>query len=205
MSENKKINIILIRHAKSAHQISAGAVFAGSMVDAGITETGEKEARELATRLANQGQIDFILSSKLKRSMQTANIIATEVLKQTKKEILVMNTPEIAEMDFGKFSGHNVAWVKERYPEEYRTFSIRDLEEFNFPDGEKYSDMIKRIRRLLKKISRLNKGKVLIVGHAVFNRIFLSYLFPQKPDLWKKDDFPHERIDNFSLNINDYA
>lgn len=114
-----------------------------------LTDKGKEQAAELRDRLLAT-HIDAILSSDLKRSMDTASIVAGT------RGIGILATPLLRERDWGSFTG--------RY--------IPDLKGEQWPDDiESLEQLATRARAFLSYISdNFPDMNVLAVGHGIINK-----------------------------------
>ena len=114
-----------------------------------LNETGERQARQLAARLAGT-HIDAFVSSDLKRAFDTATIVAAGRGKP------VAVTPLLRERDWGDFTGRYIPDLKgEPWPENVET-------------AER---LLERARRFLDYIKVEYPGMcVLAVGHGIINK-----------------------------------
>ncbi|OQA52869.1 MAG: putative phosphoserine phosphatase 2 [candidate division WS2 bacterium ADurb.Bin280] len=185
--------VYLIRHAKATHNRYDGkAIFAGGRVDSDLTSEGESEAREMG-RLLKDKDIKVIVHSPLKRSKHTAQIIKSEISDKTDVEMVELKG--IEEVDVGEFTDKTREEITKIYCKELEIFLQGDVEKWNFPGGESFSELKLRVARVieaLKKVAR--QGGVLIVGHGMFNRVILSIIAPSEESLWKPTSYPHDKI-----------
>ena len=142
--------IFLVRHGETvdnARQIMQGRV------QGDLNERGREQALETARRLADE-HIDVVISSDLRRAVQTAEIIAQP------HGLPVVQTPLLEERDWGSFTG--------RY--------IPDLRGEQWPDDiESEADLLSRARTLLIYIAATYPGKrVVAVGHGIINKAILA-------------------------------
>jgi phosphohistidine phosphatase len=96
------LDVFLLRHGEAGRKITAG----GSDFRRPLTAAGEKEISEIARSIKKIGiKFDAILTSPLKRTQQTADIVAKELKAQKKtrqsKELL----PEGNRSDFYRIVG----------------------------------------------------------------------------------------------------
>ena len=138
--------LLLMRHGETidnARQLMQGQV-QGQLNATGI-EQAEAVRDEWATR-----HIDAIVSSDLKRSYDTACIVARP------HGLSVVTTPLLRERDWGDFTG--------RY--------IPDLKGLPWPDNvEKLDHLLHRARLFLQYIYKVYPGQtVLAVGHGIINK-----------------------------------
>lgn len=142
--------IFLVRHGETvdnARQIMQGRV------QGDLNERGREQALETARRLADE-HIDVVISSDLRRAVQTAEIIAQP------HSLPVVQTPLLEERDWGSFTGR----------------FIPDLRGEQWPDDiESEADLLSRARTLLIYIAATYPGKrVVAVGHGIINKAILA-------------------------------
>jgi probable phosphoglycerate mutase len=124
-----------------------------------LNENGVQQAREFSEQWKNK-EIDIILASDLKRSIDTARIIAEP------HQLEVLTTPLLRERDWGSFTGR----------------FIPDLKGEVWPDDiETLENLLSRAGEFIAYVKRTFPGKkVLAVGHGIINKAIQSYYY-QKP------------------------
>ena len=142
--------IFLVRHGETidnARQIMQGRT------QGDLNENGREQAQQVAQRLADE-HIDVVISSDLRRAVQTAEIIAAPY------GLSVSTTPLLEERDWGGFTG----------------CYIPDLRGKEWPDDiESEADLLTRARSLLIYIAATFPGKrVVAVGHGIINKAILA-------------------------------
>ena len=148
--------LYLVRHGETvdnANQIMQG------QTQGKLNENGIKQARELSEQWKDKA-IDIILASDLKRSIDTARIIAEP------HRLEVLTTPLLRERDWGSFTGRFIPDLK----------------------GEVWPDDIETLENLLSRAGEFiayvkqtfPEKKVLAVGHGIINKAIQSYYY-QKP------------------------
>lgn len=142
--------ILLVRHGETvdnARQIMQG------QTQGELNEQGRRQAREVADRLKDE-PVDVVLSSDLRRAVQTAEIIARPHLQA------VRTTPLLRERDWGSFTGR----------------FIPDLKGIVWPDDiESEESLLQRARSFLIYIAATYPGKrVVAVGHGIINKAILA-------------------------------
>ena len=121
-----------------------------------LTAEGRRQARQVSEELAAL-HIDAVVSSDLKRSFDTACIVAEP------HALKVATTPLLRERDWGDFTG--------RY--------IPDLKGQPFPDGvERLEQLLHRARLFLHYIYKEYQGlTVLAVGHGIINKAIQAVFY----------------------------
>ena len=104
--------LYLVRHGETvdnANQIMQG------QTQGELNENGVQQAREFSEQWKNK-EIDIILASDLKRSIDTARIIAEP------HQLEVLTTPLLRERDWGSFTGRFIPDLKgEVWPDDIET------------------------------------------------------------------------------------
>lgn len=124
-----------------------------------LTEHGRQQAAEVRDQL-RQLAVDAVVASDLRRSIQTATIIAEP------HGLPVVSTPLLRERDWGSFTG--------RY--------IPDLKDEVWPDDIETLDcLLQRAQRFLEYIVTNYKGQTVVaVGHGIVNKAIQAVFF-RKP------------------------
>lgn len=148
--------LYLIRHGETVDNV---AQIMQGQTQGCLTEHGREQAEEVAARLAKK-KIDAIVSSDLRRAIQTAEIIST------RHGLPVSVTPLLRERDWGSFTG--------RY--------IPDLKDEVWPeDIESLDCLLERAQRFLEYIMTNYEGQTVVaVGHGIVNKA-IQAVFYHKP------------------------
>lgn len=138
--------LILVRHGETVD--NANRIMQGQ-TQGQLNETGMRQAEEVADRLAGE-HIDAVVSSDLKRSYDTACIIAN------RHRLNVSTTELLRERDWGGFTG--------RY--------IPDLKDEKWPDDiESLDHLLCRAKNFLDFVcSEYPDCRVVAVGHGIINK-----------------------------------
>ena len=145
--------LYLVRHGETvdnANQIMQG------QTQGQLNENGIKQAREFSEEWKNK-PLDVVIASDLKRSVDTAKIIAEP------HHLEVLSTPLLRERDWGSFTG--------RY--------ILDLKGETWPDDiETLENLLSRAGEFIAYVKRTFPGKkVLAVGHGIINKAIQSVYY----------------------------
>ncbi len=148
--------LYLVRHGETvdnANQIMQG------QTQGELNENGVQQAREFSEQWKNK-EIDIILASDLKRSIDTARIIAEP------HQLEVLTTPLLRERDWGSFTGRFIPELKgEVWPDDIETLE----------------NLLSRAGEFIAYVKQTFPGKkVLAVGHGIINKAIQSYYY-QKP------------------------
>ena len=141
-----KTVLYLVRHGETvdnANQIMQG------QTQGELNENGLRQARELSESWKDR-EIDVVLASDLKRSMDTARIIAEP------HQLEVLTTPLLRERDWGGFTGCFIPSLKgEVWPDDIETLE----------------NLLSRAGEFITYVKTTFPGKkVLAVGHGIINK-----------------------------------
>ena len=148
--------LYLVRHGETvdnANQIMQG------QTQGELNENGMKQAREFSEEWKDKS-IDVVIASDLKRSVDTARIIAEP------HGLEVVSTPLLRERDWGSFTGRYIPELKgEVWPDDIETLE----------------NLLSRAGEFIAYVRQTFPGKkVLAVGHGIINKAIQSVYF-QKP------------------------
>ena len=145
--------IYFIRHGESEANLKG--LFAGQRDDSLLTEKGKEQAKVTAQAILETGVIfNRVISSPLKRSLETANIIAGVIGFDFS---LVGIDPHITEYDMGGLTGT----------------PIKNISSIALSQGEgaEDSELFKaRVVSCIKELS-VEPGNILLVSHAGVGRV----------------------------------
>lgn len=114
------------------------------ITDVELTEKGIEQAKELAD-IVKKYNIDTILSSPLKRAVETSRIVAD------KNNIILQIEESLIEQNYGIYEG--VDRKDDNFLANKRNFAYR------YPDGESMMQVAYRIYGLIDKIKEQYQGK----------------------------------------------
>ena len=145
--------LYLVRHGETidnAHQIMQG------QKQGELNENGLRQAREFRDKWEHR-EIDVVLASDLKRSIDTASIIAAP------HGLEVVTTPLLRERDWGSFTGRYIPSLKnEIWPD----------------DVETLENLLSRAGEFIAYVKKTYpEKKVLAVGHGIINKAVQAVYF----------------------------
>jgi broad specificity phosphatase PhoE len=134
--------------------------------DTELNETGRQQAAELAARLDGIA-LDAVYSSQLRRSRDTAQVVAGESG--------VVSLAELNEQQLGEFEG---AYLDGRDPDVAAEFERRSADPYDtMGGGESIEQHLARVEKAVEQIrGRHPSGQILIVGHGGTNAQILRAL-----------------------------
>lgn len=178
--------IVLIRHGQTEWNITGR--FQGQS-DVKLTETGKKQASELAERFPFN-KIDAVYASDLSRAMYTAKAIADRF------GLEVTPLPEVREFHFGEWEGLTYNQICEGWPAAIENFFDKP-DELQAPNGESFPVVQQRAVAGINELVKKHEGQVIaIVAHGAVNRTILAEALglPLR-NLWRI------RQDNTAVNV----
>ena len=154
---------VLLRHGDT--QLSPEHRFCG-LRDLPLSANGTRQAKAAAGRLASGAPIDAVVSSPLRRAVDTAVIAATEL------GLTPVTDADLRETDFGDWDGFTLEEVQQRWPAAVAAWR-RDPEQAP-PGGESFADTSRRVDRACDRLLRDHSGQtVLVVSHVTPIKIML--------------------------------
>ena len=144
------MSLFVVRHTQTDWNIDHRAQ---GKVNIGLNKQGILQAQELARQLKDY-DIDLIISSPLRRTVQTSNII------NKNRNIPIIYDKRISERDFGEFEG--------KKPETYIAQGFWNYEKnVKYEKAESIKPFFKRVYAFLNQIERRRTDKnILLVTHG---------------------------------------
>jgi Fructose-2,6-bisphosphatase len=149
--------LLLLRHGETP--LSVEKRFSG-VGDPMLTAKGVAQAEAAAARLSREPyRIDVIVSSPLKRALQTAEPVAA----RTGLDVAV--DEGLRETDFGAWEGHTFAEIQQRWPD-LLTAWLADPGVAP-PGGESFEQTSRRVEAAVTRLISRHQGRtVLVVSHV---------------------------------------
>ncbi len=152
----------VMRHGEATHLIEGVMSCKPEISDKhGLTDLGREQVAESVKRMIAEQDIPTIIyHSPLRRTRETAELVRDLIEQKTGKKITLISEDRIHEEDFGDLDGHgrDEEGAYRNTPEEYIYKQ--------FPHGESYADMRKRMGVFLYDVdTKHEKEHILIVTH----------------------------------------
>jgi probable phosphoglycerate mutase len=163
--------LYVCRHGESV--LNAQRIFAGR-IDTPLTENGREQAK-LAGQDAQQYEIDLIMTSPLKRTVETADLVA-DAMKYPKDKIIVNEL--FLERALGAMEG--MSWDHVRGFDPYTGLESKE-------------ELKARAHEALQLIHKQPATNVLLVSHGSFLLAMLKLLNPKA----LSEELPNARIVEF--------
>jgi probable phosphoglycerate mutase len=156
MTSNSGLHLTLVRHGQTP--CSARGVYCGRGCDPELTPRGQQTARDLA-QAATPGSFAALYSSPQRRAQQTLAPLAQAVGQR------VHVLPELCELDYGLWDGHDRASLQRLWPEDFAAWWA-DPAARAPAHGETACMLWQRIQRALQKICRHHAPDAQAAGAA---------------------------------------
>ncbi len=162
-----RTEFVIVRHGQTHGNVTR-TLQGQSNTD--LDETGIRQVNLLGQRLKNQPAFDAIISSDLKRAIDTAQILLHYIGGN------IIPNPALREWNLGILEGRNWQELQREYPEIMNSF-LNSHVDVEVPGGERRSEMEKRVAGCLDKLASEHAGKrLLLVTHggalrAIFRHI----------------------------------
>lgn len=165
--------LILVRHGES--QLNRDGIFYGQL-DPELTEKGVRQAEE-AKEVLRDFHYDEIYVSDLVRARDTARIL-------NHRELEVIETERLRELNFGIFEGLKYDEILEKYPEEEALWR-EQWQDYDYENGESVRELQKRAVEFVEEKIEEDKD-ILVVAHwGVINCVLSHYLTGGLEGYWK--------------------
>ncbi|EGW38205.1 alpha-ribazole phosphatase [Desulfosporosinus sp. OT] len=137
-------------------------------LDLPLSAQGEEQAKALKNFFC-QVPLDNIYCSDLKRSQQTAHIIASV------HQIVPVAHVGLRELNMGDWDGELFSSIKTKHPMEFKLRG-EDIANYSPPKGESFSVCYKRVIPVFESLAQSDGTTILIIGHAGANRVILCHI-----------------------------
>lgn len=164
--------IILVRHGET--ELNVRGIYFGHM-DPPLNEKGKDQAQK-AMEILKDVDYDKIYTSDLNRAFETANIV-------NHKNIELVSTESLREINFGIFEGYSYKELQEKYPEELR--ASEDWRNYNYITGESVTEMQNRAIKFIDDVVNLDETTVLVSHWGPINTILSYYISSGLDSYWK--------------------
>ncbi len=156
--------IILVRHGQTVWNKEAR--FRGQ-ADVPLNDFGLRQAEITGRYVASRWPVVAVYASPLKRTMQTAEVIAAA------QGLAAQPFDGLLDVNFGQWQGELSDEIARRYPEDFQRW-LDAPHTLRFPDGETLDEVEVRVKTGLDEIvARHPDDAVALVSHTVANRVLL--------------------------------
>jgi probable phosphoglycerate mutase len=172
--------LVLLRHGATVH--TPDRRFSGSGGDdPPLSDDGRRQVLLAADVLASSGRVDAIVCSPLRRTRETAQVVADRL------GLPVREDEAWRECSFGQWDGLTMAQVQERWPEELAAWQASTS--VAPPGGESFDDVERRVRVARDRtLARHPRQRVLVVTHVTPIKQLVRLAIGCGPEaLWRLD------------------
>jgi len=148
----------------------------GGWGDLPLSDKGREQAK-LKLKVLKDLKIERVLSSPLKRAIETARIVAQGLGLKSEKWLYLKERNT-----YGLMSQEVKAEIKKKYPELHDAY---EKDEYVM-GSERYDDFVDRLKVMVQKIQEFPAEVVLALTHGVFLKAFCKEFLGKKLD--KKED-----------------
>ena len=150
-----------------------------------LYKKGIEQAKKLAD-IVKKHNIDIILSSPLKRAIETSQIVAD------KNDITLQVVELLIEQNYGIYEG--VDRKNDNFLANKRNFA------YKYPNGESMMQVAYRIYGLIDKIKEQYQGKnILIISHGGICRIIRTYFIDMSNDEFFNYTLENGKLEEYEL------
>jgi probable phosphoglycerate mutase len=157
--EGTPTKLILLRHGETRHTADRKFSGPGGAEDPALTDAGIAQARRAAKHLSDQGGIDVLMASPLRRTLETAEAVSASL------GLSVTVAEGFQETNFGAWDGLTLDQVEEKWPDELSAWmgssSVRP------PGGESVDDVRRRVEATLESTLAEYRGQTVVVASHV--------------------------------------
>jgi len=185
------MDLILVRHGEIPSNIKR--VYAGRSPEY-LTDRGVRQAEEVAARLSGLN-IDGIYTSPIRRAVQTAEIISTQL------NVALEINDAFRELEMGPWEGMSEADIAEEYPEEWDTWNKRPAE-LRLPGRETLDELLKRVISGIQGLYvEKDRKHAVLVTHVAIIRVILLWKAGKNLNLYKTIHVPN--VATFTVYLNE--
>lgn len=164
------MNLYLVRHGET--EWNRLRKFQGQQ-NSELTEIGIEQAKALGEYLKKAKiEFDYVYSSPLLRAYHTAQLIT---------DLDIIKDDRIMEMDFGKWEGMDLDFIKKDALENFENFFYKTEEYTHEPhEAESFEKLENRVKSFLDEIKEKHKSEnILVVSHGVALKVFIKVIKKQ--------------------------
>jgi len=156
--------LVLVRHGEPAEEVRGRCY---GRLDVALSPRGVSQA-QAAARLVDEGPVQAIYSSPLRRALDTARAFAEH------HRVAITVDERLREIDFGDFEGLTWDEAKRRHPEVYERWMTRPTT-IEFPNGESWTALKARALDARRAMVARHPGEtVIVVAHGGVTRALVA-------------------------------
>jgi len=153
------MRVIVARHAQTHSNKEKIMQGSGTGIGAPLTDAGRKQSETLCRHLLAQFDVQTIITSPARRTLDSIAPMKHHVSTYLKDE-------KVREIDCGDWEGRSIASLESECSNEWQLWKNKPLG-FTFPGGESIQDVFNRTDQFLKDLLSSNHlSDVLIISHS---------------------------------------
>jgi broad specificity phosphatase PhoE len=168
------MKIFFMRHGEGVDDVEDRY---GGWGDLSLSEKGKEQVKDSVEKV-KKFNVDLVLSSPLKRAMETAEILANNLQLTVEKWLYLKERNT-----YGLMCGEKKEDIKKEYPELHEAYENGEW----VAGSESYEDLVKRLKLAVKKIQEFDAERILAVTHGKFLAGFVKEFLGKEID--KKEDY----------------
>lgn len=172
------MDVYIIRHGRTVWNTE---IRMQGRLNSPLTPDGIEGAAALYP-IVSELPIRKVLVSPMPRALQTSYLATGGKFPMTVE-------PLLSEMDLGDLEGMLRSEAEILYPENYSYFRYEPHKFVPIGNGESYSQVVDRVRRLLQKILRGEEGPLLLVTHMILVQSLLCIIENRSLDTLRSTPF----------------
>jgi broad specificity phosphatase PhoE len=176
--------ISLARHGETNDNVEP--IRAQGFTDTPLNETGRRQARELAERVAGDGFVS-LWSSDLSRARETAEIVGAKIGLEPRLD------SRLREGARGRWEGRLFIDIERDEPERYAAWR-RAGPDFRFPGGESLLEQQQRVVASLDDVERAGELSALVICHGGSIRVVLCLRDPRGLNAFQEFPIPNVAV-----------
>jgi broad specificity phosphatase PhoE len=154
-------SVLWARHGENVANLTR--TFSYRVFDGDLTILGQRQAHELADRLAHDGgaAVRYLACSPLRRAQQTADVVARRLGIPVAAEL-----DGLRELNVGSLDGRRDDQAWDTYHQVLAAWQAGQVQA-RFPGGEDLTELHERLWQALRTVAReCTSGRALIVAHG---------------------------------------
>jgi len=172
--------LIIVRHGHTGGNEEGLGVRIAGWTDLPLSQLGWEQARALARRFAAASPAAAIVSSPLRRAVDTARALAAPHLGP------LLLDEGLREIHCGEVDGMPMGEAQARYPGAWAANLRQDDEDFGWPGGETYRAFRARCLAAVERVAAEHAGeRVVVVTHAGVISQVLGFLHGRIAAEWE--------------------
>ncbi len=176
--------ILLARHGETDD--NREPIRVQGFTDTPLNDTGRRQARELAERVAGQG-IASLWASDLSRARETAETVGARI------GLPVRLDARLREANRGRWEGSRFIDIEREEPELYAGWR-RAGADWRFPGGESLLEQQQRVHECVREIHAGGELPALVVCHGGSIRVMLCLRDPRGLDAFHSFEVPNVAV-----------